>query len=126
MREEVAAQVRHHALADGHDEVIANARGEGENRHHDDEAREIGVQQARLRLRKPVVDHAANGHGHHEGRARSHHQGPERGQDAAAAGVGVGQQGPQGAQRDAAPLWVDAGGIGHREADSIWIGLAVT
>ena len=58
MGEHVAAQVRHHPLADRHDEVVAEAGRQGEDRHHQHHRAEIAVDGPHVVGGKAVVDHS--------------------------------------------------------------------
>ena len=122
MGEDVAAQVGDDPLAERHDEVVAGARGEREHRDDADQADEIEVDEAGMGVGKAVVDHLPHGDRHDQRRGRGDDQRGERADHPAAVGEGVGQQRPQGAERDAGRLGRRVGGgsvIGPRGSGSV-------
>ncbi len=63
---------------------------------------------------KAAVDHQSDGDRHHQRRGRGDDQRDEGGEDPTAMDQRVGQQRPQGVQRNAGGLGRRAGGQGHR------------
>ena len=78
MREQVAAQIGHHPLAERHHEIVPRARREREHGDDPDHGDEIVMDESDAPLRKAVVDHAANREGHSERRGRGDEEGDER------------------------------------------------
>ena len=111
MGEEIAAQIGDDALAERHHEVVAGARGEREHRDDADHGDEIKADEPGVGLGEAVVDHPPDRDRHDERRRRGDDQRCDRRDDPAAIVPGVGQQGPQGAQRSARRrLWRRGGG----------------
>ena len=92
MREHLAADVGHNALAERDDEIVAACRGQGEHRGDRHQHREIIGDEGRIGAGEAVVDHAADRKRQRQRRRGGKAQKEQRGGDLAAIAHQIGEE----------------------------------
>ena len=98
MGEHVGAQIRHHALADPDDEIVARRAGDGEQCRHAEQGVEVIVDEPGIRVAEAVVDHGLDGERQRQGRQGSQREEEQGGGNLTFVAGDIRQEAAQGAQ----------------------------